>query len=141
MSVFHLYKHNYNLVSFSCKVLANNNTETELPGTVTDNATNDEGEESDSAESKASSQITSNGGSRVESAKPLAFEVPGDTDSSLIKKHPPLRFRKLEEQQVEINQEMINLKQAEAEKRRSAVSWKKKIEFPEACAVFYTASK
>ena len=52
----------------------------------------------------------------------MAFEVPGTEDASLIKRHPPLRFRKLEEQQVEINQEMINLKQAEAEKRRSVVS-------------------
>ena len=77
----------------------------------------------------------------MQSAKPLAFEIPGAEDASLIKRHPPLRFRKLEEQQVEMNHEMINLKQAEAEKRRSVVSWKKKIEFPEACAVFYTASK
>ena len=75
----------------------------------------------------------------MQSAKPLAFEIPGAEDASLIKRHPPLRFRKLEEQQVEMNHEMINLKQAEAEKRRSAVSWTKQIEF--ASAVFYTASK
>ena len=107
-------------------VTANNNTETELPGTVIESDTNDIVEESDSIEeeSKNSSMISSNGGSRVESAKPLAFEVAGAEDASLIKRHPPLRFRKLEEQQVEINQEMINLKQAEAEKRRSAVSQK-----------------
>ena len=58
--------------------------------------------------------------------KALAFTVPGDEDQdkdpSLIRKHPPLRFRKLEDQQVEISQERINIKQAEAEKRRSAVS-------------------
>ena len=58
--------------------------------------------------------------------KALAFTVPGDEDGdrdpSLIRKHPPLRFRKLEDQQVEISQERINIKQAEAEKRRSAVS-------------------
>ena len=58
--------------------------------------------------------------------KALAFTVPGDGDQdkdpSLIRKHPPLRFRKLEDQQVEISQERINIKQAEAERRRSAVS-------------------
>ena len=104
--------------------MVNNNTETELPGTVTDNDTNNTVEETESGEddSKDSSVISSDEGSRVASAKPLAFEVPGPEDASLIKRHPPLRFRKLEEQQVEINQEMINLKQAEAEKRRSAVS-------------------
>ena len=34
--------------------------------------------------------------------KALAFTVPGDEDRdpSLIRKHPPLRFRKLEDQQV-----------------------------------------
>ena len=75
----------------------------------------------------------------MQSAKPLAFEIPGAEDASLIKRYPPLTFRKLEEQQVEMNHEMINLKQAEAEKRRSAVSWTKQIEF--ASAVFYTALK
>ena len=106
--------------------MVNNNTEVELPGTVTDNDTNNTVEETESGEddSKDSSVISSDEGSRVASAKPLAFEVPGPEDASLIKRHPPLRFRKLEEQQVEINQEMINLKQAEAEKRRSAVSYK-----------------
>lgn len=52
--------------------------------------------------------------------KHLAFEVPGEPKESLVRRHPPLRFRKLEDQQVELSQEMINLKQAEAEKRRSA---------------------
>ena len=108
--------------------MVNGNTETELPGTVTDNDNDTNGivEETESVEdeSKDSSVTSSDGGSRVASAKPLAFEVPGPEDASLIKRHPPLRFRKLEEQQVEINQEMINLKQAEAEKRRSAVSYK-----------------
>ena len=94
---------------------------------MTANDTNDDVGESEGGddESKVSSSIISNGESRVESAKPMAFEVPGTEDASLIKRHPPLRFRKLEEQQVEINQEMINLKQAEAEKRRSAVSCNK----------------
>ena len=50
--------------------------------------------------------------------------MPGDEgDASLIKKHPPMRFRRLEDQQVEISQEIINSKQAEAEKRRTAVSF------------------
>ena len=37
-----------------------------------------------------------------------------------------MRLRRLEDQQVEISQEMINVKQAEAEKRRTAVRfvWK-----------------
>jgi len=53
--------------------------------------------------------------------EPMAFEVPREGDASLIKRHPPLRFRKLEDAQVEISQEMINFKQAEAERRRSAL--------------------
>merc|ERR1719495_723834 len=106
----------------SSKVTGNNNTETELPGTVESEDAAEENRDSESPiNSKASSSSSSREGSRVESAKPLAFEVPGVEDASLIKRHPPLRFRKLEEQQVEINQEMINLKQAEAEKRRSAI--------------------
>ena len=90
---------------------------TDLPGTVIDNEINESESKSVSDESKASS----NGGSRVKSAKPLAFEVEGSEDASLIKRHPPLRFRRLEDQQVEINHEMINIKQEEAEKRRTAV--------------------
>ena len=105
-------------------MIENNQKGTELPGTVTENNTDDTLEETESVknESKGSSIISSDEVSRVKSAKPIAFEVPGAEDASLIKRHPPLRFRKLEEQQVEINQEMINLKQAEAEKRRSSVS-------------------
>ena len=104
-------------------MIENNQKGTELPGTVTENNTDDTLEETESVknESKGSSIISSDEVSRVKSAKPIAFEVPGAEDASLIKRHPPLRFRKLEEQQVEINQEMINLKQAEAEKRRSSV--------------------
>ena len=41
----------------------------------------------------------------------------------MIRKHPPMRFRRLEDQQVEISQETINNKQAEAEKRRTAVKF------------------
>ena len=105
-------------------MIENNQKGTELPGTVTENNIDDTLEETESVkkESKGSSIISSDEVSRVKSAKPIAFEVPGAEDASLIKRHPPLRFRKLEEQQVEINQEMINLKQAEAEKRRSSVS-------------------
>ena len=98
--------------------MINNNIETDLPGTVIDNESKEVESKSVSDESK----ISSNGGSRVKSAKPLAFEVGGSEDASLIKRHPPLRFRKLEDQQVEINQEMIKVKQEEAEKRRTAVS-------------------
>ena len=97
--------------------MINNNIKTDLPGTVIDNEINKSESNNVSDESKASS----NGGSRVKSAKPLAFEVEGSEDASLIKRHPPLRFRRLEDQQVEINQEMINIKQEEAEKRRTAV--------------------
>ena len=97
--------------------MINNNIETDLPGTVIDNESKEVESKSVSDESK----ISSNGGSRVKSAKPLAFEVGGSEDASLIKRHPPLRFRKLEDQQVEINQEMIKVKQEEAEKRRTAV--------------------
>merc|ERR1712025_835457 len=57
------------------KVTVNENTETDLPGTVTDIETNDTVEETESAddESKDSSVISSDAGSRVASAKPVAF--------------------------------------------------------------------
>ena len=91
--------------------------QTDLPGTVQDPGP-DSGSERTAETSAASS-------ARVRE-KALAFTVPGDEDQdkdpSLIRRHPPLRFRKLEDQQVEISQERINIKQAEAEKRRSAVS-------------------
>ena len=87
----------------------------DLPGAVNDSVP----DESDS--DVIGSSAASSAGKRE---KALAFTVPGDEDRdpSLIRRHPPLRFRKLEDQQVEISQEMINMKQAEAEKRRSAVS-------------------
>ena len=88
-----------------------------LPGTVEDG--------SDNIETDSDAIGSSNTSSAVTREKALAFTVPGDDDPSLIRKHPPLRFRKLEDQQVEISQEMINMKQAEAEKRRSAVSHSK----------------
>ena len=93
---------------------------TDLPGAVT--GTDDENR-SDSSQSKTSSSSSSSSSSSGKvREKCLAFTVPGDDgDPSLIKRHPPLRFRRLEDQQVEISQEMINVKQAEAEKRRTAV--------------------
>ena len=89
----------------------------DLPGTVLDD-TRSETDSSPINDSSTSSSATKR-------EKALAFTVPGDDeqDPSLIKKHPPLRFRKLEDQQVEISQEKINMKQAEAEKRRSAVKY------------------
>ena len=53
-----------------------------------------------------------------------AFNISVAVEPGLIKKHPPLRLRKLgEDNQIHVNQEMINHKQALAEKRRSQV-WK-----------------
>ena len=93
----------------------------DLPGTVNGNDSTTEDNRSDSSQSKTSSSSSSSGKVREKS---LAFTVPGeDGDASLIRKHPPLRFRRLEDQQVEISQEIINNKQAEAEKRRTAVSF------------------
>ena len=94
----------------------------DLPGTVNGNDSTTEDNRSDSSQSKTSSSSSSSSGKVRE--KSLAFTVPGDEgDASLIKKHPPMRFRRLEDQQVEISQEIINSKQAEAEKRRTAVSF------------------
>ena len=91
----------------------------DLPGTVI----TDQDIRSDSSHSKTSTSSSSSSSGKVRE-KSLAFTVPGDDgDPSLIKKHPPLRFRRLEDQQVEISQEMINEKQAEAEKRRTAVGF------------------
>ena len=93
-----------------------NSDQTDLPGTV---QARGKGQDSESERTADSSAVSSAGGRE----RALAFTVPGDgdRDPSLIRRHPPLRFRKLEDQQVEISQEMINMKQAEAEKRRSAV--------------------
>ena len=91
----------------------------DLPGTVNGNDSTTEEDRSDSSQSKTSSSSSASGKVREKS---LAFTVPGEEgDASLIRKHPPLRFRRLEDQQVEISQETINNKQAEAEKRRTAV--------------------
>lgn len=55
----------------------------------------------------------------------MAFEVPAnETDESLIKRHPPKRFRKLEEQQQDLKDlthESIDEKQMEAEMRRKEI--------------------
>lgn len=52
----------------------------------------------------------------------LAFEVPlhdNTDDESLIKKHPPRRLQRLEEQQVtQLTHHLLQEKQAEAEQRR-----------------------
>lgn len=59
------------------------------------------------------------------SGQPLAFEVPvNDEEKSIIKKHPPMRFQRLEEQQLpqpEVTLEMLQKRQAEAEIRRRRV--------------------
>ena len=58
--------------------------------------------------------------------EPLAFEVAAEDPKpeSLIKRHPPKKFQKLEEQQSEANitQELLEEKQAIAEKRRKEAS-------------------
>ncbi|XP_045611761.1 uncharacterized protein [Procambarus clarkii] len=58
--------------------------------------------------------------------RPVAFEVaPVDPSESIIRRHPPRKFQKLEEQQQQqqqqgsaLTQEMLEEKQAEAERRR-----------------------
>nr|XP_053657455.1 uncharacterized protein LOC128706555 isoform X2 [Cherax quadricarinatus] len=57
--------------------------------------------------------------------RPVAFEVaPVDPTESLIRRHPPRKFQKLEEQQQQqqqgtfLTQEKLEEKQAEAERRR-----------------------
>ncbi|XP_018025530.1 uncharacterized protein LOC108681067 isoform X2 [Hyalella azteca] len=59
-------------------------------------------------------------------SKPLAFEVAavGEGGESLIKRHPPKKFQKLEEQQssdTNITQELLEEKQAIAERRRKQI--------------------
>nr|CAD7259314.1 unnamed protein product [Timema shepardi] len=52
-------------------------------------------------------------------AQPMAFEVPVK-EESLIRKHPPKRFQKLEDQQMTtpLSKEMLDERQAEARSRR-----------------------
>ncbi len=60
-------------------------------------------------------------------SKAVAFVVPlHDQDDSLIKKHPPKRFQRLEEQQTSpavITHKMLQDKLAEAEQRRLQVQF------------------
>ncbi|KAK9498464.1 hypothetical protein O3M35_003099 [Rhynocoris fuscipes] len=49
----------------------------------------------------------------------LAFEVPMNEDENVIKKHPPKRFQRLEDQQITgLTHRLLDEKQAEAEQRR-----------------------
>ncbi|XP_015610310.1 uncharacterized protein CCDC198 [Cephus cinctus] len=55
---------------------------------------------------------------------PLAFEVPIRDGESLVRKHPPMRFQRLEEQQLpqpEITLQLLQKRQAEAEERRRRI--------------------
>ncbi|BES99628.1 Hypothetical protein NTJ_12445 [Nesidiocoris tenuis] len=53
----------------------------------------------------------------------LAFEVPiEDGETNIIKKHPPKRFQKLEDQQISsLTHRLLDEKQAEAEQRRQQI--------------------
>lgn len=61
----------------------------------------------------------------VISAPPLAFEVPvHENEESIIKKHPPKRLRRLEEQQQDpkdLTHQLIDEKQSVAEARRKEI--------------------
>jgi len=92
----------------------------DLPGAVVEDEISDRDSPGAGSLSTPSPPQTAAAKQNGTKEKHLAFEVPGEPQESLVRRHPPLRFRKLEDQQVELSQEMINLKQAEAEKRRSA---------------------
>ncbi|PSN40917.1 hypothetical protein C0J52_12443 [Blattella germanica] len=49
--------------------------------------------------------------------QPLAFEVPV-AEESIIRKHPPKRFQRLEDQQTTLSHELLDEKQEEAKQRR-----------------------
>jgi len=53
-------------------------------------------------------------------AQPLAFEVSA-TEESLIRKHPPRRLQRLEDQQMMLSHELLDEKQEEARQRRFQV--------------------
>ncbi|XP_049847524.1 uncharacterized protein CCDC198-like, partial [Schistocerca gregaria] len=53
-------------------------------------------------------------------AQPLAFEVPVTTES-LIRRHPPRRLKRLEDQQLPLTHQLLDEKQAEAEQRRHQI--------------------
>jgi hypothetical protein len=54
-------------------------------------------------------------------AQPLAFEVPV-TEESIIRKHPPRRLQRLEDQQITLSHELLDEKQEEAKQRRFQVN-------------------
>lgn len=72
-----------------------------------------------------SSSSNDNNNTKTLLRQPLAFEVPvNDEEKSIIKKHPPMRFQRLEEQQLpqpEVTLEMLQKRQAEAEIRRRRI--------------------
>jgi hypothetical protein len=51
----------------------------------------------------------------------MAFEVPV-TEESIIRKHPPRRLQRLEDQQITLSHELLDEKQEEAKQRRFQVS-------------------
>ncbi|XP_069687770.1 factor associated with metabolism and energy [Periplaneta americana] len=57
-----------------------------------------------------------NSGNKESIPQPLAFEVP-ITEESIIRKHPPRRFQRLEDQ-VTLSHELLDEKQEEAKQRR-----------------------
>jgi hypothetical protein len=52
----------------------------------------------------------------------LAFEVPV-AEESIIRKHPPRRLQRLEDQQIALSHELLDEKQEEAKQRRFQVNW------------------
>ncbi|XP_033229163.1 uncharacterized protein CCDC198-like [Belonocnema kinseyi] len=72
-----------------------------------------------------SSPLHENNNSKTFLPQPLAFEVPiNDEETSIIKKHPPMKFQRLEEQQMpepEVTLKMLLKRQAEAEVRRQRI--------------------
>ncbi|CAM1325424.1 Uncharacterised protein g8942 [Pycnogonum litorale] len=54
--------------------------------------------------------------------EPVSFEIPlNDNEESLVKKHPPLKFQRLQEQEkVQLTKEEIEAKAHEAEIRRNS---------------------
>lgn len=60
--------------------------------------------------------------------QPLAFEVPA-TEESIIRKHPPRRFQRLEDQQMILSHELLDEKQEEARQRRfQVIVWQQPIQ-------------
>jgi hypothetical protein len=53
-------------------------------------------------------------------AQSLAFEVPA-AEESIIRKHPPRRLQRLEDQQITLSHELLDEKQEEAKQRRFQV--------------------